>query len=102
MKIFDLKEEKALPYKDRKKNVLYKSKDFKVRVIDLPPGGKMPQCSMEDHVIFHIIQGTVNITVNKETERVTGGQVLVSEPAKLSMRTEDGVRIMGIQVKKYE
>lgn len=100
MEVFDLKEKEVLSKKDRKGEILHKSEEFKMRVIVLPPGGKMPECEMEDHVIFYIKQGTVNITVNKETERLTSGQVLVTEPAELSMTTEAGVRIMGIQVIK--
>ena len=46
MKVFDLNEIAALPYEQRDKNVFYQTKEFKTRIIELPPGGEMPICEM--------------------------------------------------------
>ncbi len=42
MKVFDLNEMTAAPYEQRGKNVFYQAKEFKTRIIELPPDGKMP------------------------------------------------------------
>jgi len=99
MKVFDIKKIKTFPYERREKNVFYKTPQFKMRMIELPPGGKMPECRMESHVIFYVTDGSADITVNGETETAFTGQVLIAEPAVLSMNTANGVKIMGIQVK---
>ncbi|MGM0568507.1 MAG: hypothetical protein ACQESB_04745 [Elusimicrobiota bacterium] len=99
MKVFDIKEMKTLPYENREKNVFYNTHQFKMRVIELPAGGKMPECRMESYVIFYVADGSVDIVVNGRTSTVFSGQVLVTGPAVLSMNTANGVKIMGIQVK---
>ena len=60
----------------------------------------MPTCKMGSYVIFYVIEGTVDVTVNQEKATINEGQCLISEPANLSMRTTDGVKIMGIQITK--
>lgn len=100
MKVFDLKTMESYPYKERDKNVFYKAKEFKARIIELPPGGEMPICEMTSYVIFHVVSGAAEVSVNGEIAKLEKGQCLISEPATLSMRTNDGVKIMGIQVVK--
>jgi len=100
MKVFDLSEMKAFPYEQRERNVLYQSKEFKTRIVDLPPGGEMPTCEMASHVIFYVLNGEVRLSVNSETVEIKEKQCLITEPATLSMTTEKGVRLMGIQVIK--
>ena len=100
MKVFDLNEMAALPYKQRETNVFYQTKEFKTRIIELPPGGQMPICEMASHVIFYVLRGEVRVTVNSETVKLKEKQCLITEPATLSMTTENGVRLMGIQVLK--
>jgi len=102
MKIFDFNTIKALPYEERHKNVLYKSEDFKIRVIDLPEQGSMPECNMETHVVFVLMQGQVDITVNGQVHSLSEKQSLASEPAVFSMKTNTGAKVMGIQIKKTE
>jgi len=100
MKVFDLKAMVAYPYEERDKNVFYKAKEFKARIIELPPGGEIPDCEMASYVIFYVIQGSAEVKVNQENVNIKEGQCLITEPATLSMRTNDGVKIMGIQVVK--
>lgn len=66
MQVFDLKTMKSYPYEDRHKNVFYKAKEFKTRIIELPPGGEIPICEMVSYVIFYVIKGTVEVRVNQE------------------------------------
>ncbi|MEA3453548.1 MAG: hypothetical protein U9R12_01310 [Candidatus Caldatribacteriota bacterium] len=66
MQVFNLKTMKSYPYEDRHKNVFYKAKEFKTRIIKLPPGGEIPTCEMVSYVIFYVIKGTVEIKVNRE------------------------------------
>ena len=64
MKIFELDEMKVFSYEQREKNVFYQAKEFKTRIIALPPGGQMPTCEMESHVIFFVLDGEATVTVN--------------------------------------
>ena len=100
MKIFDLIKMEAFPSEEKEKNVFYQTKEFKTRIIELPPQGEIPNCEMSSYVIFYVITGTVQVTVNSEKQNLKAGQCLITEPATLSMRTEDGVKIMGIQIEK--
>ncbi len=100
MKVFDLDKMSALPYEHREKNVFYQAKEFKTRIVELPPGGEMPICEMASHVIFYVLNGEARVTVNSETVDLKEKQCLITEPATLSMKTETGVRLMGIQVTK--
>ena len=90
----------SYPYEERDRNVFYKAKEFKVRIIELPPGGEMPICEMASHVIFNVIKGAAEVTVNREKVTIAEGQCLISAPATMSMKTEDGVKIMGIQIER--
>lgn len=100
MKIFDLNSMRSYPYEERQKNVFYKAKEFKTRIIELPSGGEMPTCEMESYVIFSIITGAAEVSVNGEIANLKKGQCLITEPATLSMKTKDGVKIVGIQIEK--
>ncbi|MBU4350278.1 hypothetical protein KJ830_01570 [bacterium] len=100
MQLFNLKTMKSYPYKERDKNVFYKAKEFKTRIIELPPGGEMPTCEMLSYVIFYVIKGTAEAKVNQEKIILKEGQCLITEPAILSMKTQDGVKMMGIQIMK--
>ena len=96
--MFDLKKIKAYPYAKRDKNILYSQSNFKVRIIELPPNGEMPTCKMDSYVIFHIFKGEVDIDINQEKKKFSEGQCLITEPATLSMRTKNGVKILGVQI----
>jgi mannose-6-phosphate isomerase-like protein (cupin superfamily) len=100
MKVFDLRTMEAQPYAQRDKNVFYRVEGFKARIIELPPGGEMPLCEMASHVIFYVVKGSAEVTVNEKMETIEEGQCLITEPATLSMKTKNGVKIMGIQVER--
>jgi len=102
VQVFDLKAMVSYPHEKRDKNVFYKAKEFKARIIELPPGGEMPTCEMASHVIFNVIKGAAEVTVNREKVTIKERQCLITEPATLSLRTNDGVKIMGIQVVKND
>ena len=98
MRIFDLKAMTSHPYSEREKNVFYQAPQFKARNIELPAKGRMPTCAMASHVLFYVVQGEAEVQVNQEVATIKEGQCLVSEPATLSMKTEAGVKILGIQI----
>ncbi|VAX18438.1 hypothetical protein MNBD_IGNAVI01-2640 [hydrothermal vent metagenome] len=98
MEILDFTKTTGFPYKERHKNVLYKTDDFKIRIIDLPKNGTMPECDMITHVVFVVMQGQVDITVNGKEYKLSEKQSLVSEPGIFSMRTLQGTKLMGIQI----
>ena len=100
MQVFDLKAMVSYPYGERDKNVFYKAKEFKTRIIELPPGGEMPICEMASYVIFFVVNGAAEVRVNQEIVNIKEGQCMIAEPATLSMKTENGVRIMGTQIEK--
>ena len=100
MQIIDLKKMTSNPYEEREKNIFYNVEEFKARIIKLPIDGTMPTCKMDSYVIFYVIEGTVDVTVNQEKTTIKEGECLISEPAKLSMRTTEGAKIMGIQITK--
>jgi len=100
MKVFDLAEMTAHPYEEREKNVFYQAREFKTRIIELPPGGQMPTCEMPSYVIFCILDGKVKVTVNSESAALKEKQCLIMEPATVSMKTKGGARLIGIQIAK--
>jgi quercetin dioxygenase-like cupin family protein len=75
-------------------------KGLKARIIELPPDGEMPTCEMLSHVIFYVIKGTAEAKVNQEKIILKEGQCLITEPAILSIKTQEGVKMMGIQIMK--
>ncbi len=98
MQVFDISAMAAHSYSEREKNVLYQTPRFKVRIIELPAGGSMPDCEMASHVLFYVVRGETKVQVNQQTATINEGQCLISEPATLSMKTEAGVKILGIQI----
>ncbi len=100
MKMFNFGDMSALPYEQREKNVFYHTEEFKTRIIELPPDGQMPTCEMASHVIFYVLSGEARVTVNSESVALKEKQCLITEPATVSMKTQNGVRLMGIQIAK--
>ena len=98
MQVFNLAEMKSFPYEERDKNVFFRAGGFKMRIIELPPGGRMPSCEMAAHVIFNVVAGSAEVQVNQEKTTIREGQCLVAAPATIAMKTEAGVKIMGIQI----
>ncbi len=85
---------------EKNKNVFYKAKEFKARFIKLPADGEMPTCEMASYVMFYVLKGEAEVNVNLEKVFIKKGQCLITEPATLSMKTESGVSLMGIQILK--
>ena len=100
MKVFNLRTIKSYPYEKRDKNVFYKAKEFKARIIELPAGGIMPTCKMVSHVLFFVIKGEAEVKVNRTKSKIKEANILITEPAILSMKTNKGVKIVGIQIAK--
>lgn len=100
MKIFDLNKIQSFPYEQRDKNVFYLTEEFKTRIINLATGEEIPECEMASYVIYLVLQGEAIVTVNSEESVIDTGKCLISEPAVLSLKTKNGVRIMGIQINK--
>ena len=101
MKIFDLNKIQSFSYEQRDKNVFYLTKEFKARIINLQAGEEIPECKMTSYVIFLVLQGEAIVAVNSEESVIDAGKCLISEPvALLSLKTKNGVRIMGIQINK--
>ena len=98
MKVFDITDMEAYGYDQRSKNVFHETPEFKMRVIDLAPGGSIPLCEMASHVVFVCIEGEALVTVNGDEVSLTPGNGLVTEPATVSMRSHVGAKLLGIQI----
>lgn len=100
MHIFDLYEIKSFPYEQRDKNVFYMTDEFKTRIINLAAGEEIPECEMTSYVIFYVMEGEAIVSVNHKESVIDTGKCLVTEPAVLSLKTDRGVKILGIQISK--
>jgi len=98
MRIFDIQKIKVYPYEKREKNVLFACKDFKARIIQLLPGKEIPYCDMPSWVLFLCLRGEARVEINSKAKTIRKGQLLISEPGRFSMKTEKGVRLVGIQI----
>ena len=99
MQIFDLMNLETEAYEKREKNVFFKNELFKTRIIDLKAGESIPECLMDCFVIFHVVKGEVLLRKNEQKAILKENQVFITEPALLSMQTDSGARLMGIQIK---
>lgn len=102
MQIFDLMNLEAQGYENRQVNVFFQNELFKTRVIVLEAGGKIPECQMESYVMFYVVKGEVLLKKNDESCILKENQLLITEPALLSMETTFGARLMGVQIKTQE
>lgn len=100
MQIFNLDSLKTYPYSERDKNVFFKVDEFKTRIIKLLPGENIPECEMSSYVIFIVLEGNVEITVNTDKANLVKNQCLITEPSLISMKSRNGAKIIGIQVVK--
>ena len=98
MRVYDLSSMEPYPYEQREKNVFHQEREFKTRIVALAPGETMPECEMSSHVIFLVLKGAVTVRVNGEEAALREAQCLITEPATVSMLTDVGVRLLGIQV----
>lgn len=102
METFDLMNLEAEGYEKRNVNVFFENNLFKTRVIVLEPEQKIPECMMDSFVMFYVVKGEVLLRKNEESAVLKEGQVFITEPALLSMETNTGARLMGIQIKSHE
>ncbi|MBC8387640.1 MAG: hypothetical protein H8E13_06275 [Actinobacteria bacterium] len=100
MKIFDLYDIESFPYSSRDKNVFYYTDEFKTRIIELAKGDKIPECEMDSYVVFYVIKGEAVITVNTSTSTIDAGKCVITSPAIISLKSDSGARLLGIQIKK--
>ena len=96
--VFDLKGIPVFPFDEREKNVFFSGDGFKTRIIVLPAGGSMPECPMRTAVMFYVISGEVEVTVDGEVRHLGVGHCLIGEPGRYSMQTSVGARILGVQI----
>jgi mannose-6-phosphate isomerase-like protein (cupin superfamily) len=96
--VFDLKTLPVFPYEEREKNVFFSGAGFKTRIIILPPGGGMPVCQMHTAVIFYVVSGEIEVTIDGDQKKLDSGHCLIGEPGRYSMRTAAGARLLGIQI----
>ena len=100
MKIFNPKTLQTFPFSERQKNVFFQVDEFKMRIIELEKDQQLPECEMNSYVIFSLISGEVEVIVNNEKSLLNKGELLVSGPAKFSMKALRASRLVGIQVTK--
>ena len=98
MQVLDLHRMEAFSHDQREKNVFYQAPGFKARIIELEPGGGMPVCQMAHIVLFVVLRGQLTVTVDADSAVLTEGQCLVTDPATISMHSEEGARFVGIQI----
>lgn len=98
MKHFDIAGMEVFGYEQRNQNVFYETSEFKMRVIALAAGESMPECEMSSHVVFVCIDGDAEVDVGGENVAMSKGQCVVTEPATLTMKTNAGARLLGIQI----
>lgn len=98
MQVFDLSTMEAFSHEQRERNVFYQTPEFKARIIDLGPGGAMSECHMTHDVVFYVLRGQLTVTVDSDSAVLTDGQCLVTGPATISMHSENGARLMGLQI----
>lgn len=100
MRIFDTVMKEPKPDTGKRTVVLHQASNFKIRVIELSAGGNIPPCEMAYSVIFYVLSGSADITVDGDTASVEEGQGIVSVPATISMASKSGTRLLGIQIHK--
>jgi quercetin dioxygenase-like cupin family protein len=98
MEIFDLNDTLVHPFEERDRNVIFQHETFKVRLIQLKAGGHIPPCAMAMNVIFCVLHGKGIITVNEKANEVRLHSLIVAPPATISMMSDEGMRVLGIQI----
>lgn len=73
IQVFDLKAMLSYSYDKRDKNVFYKTKEFKTRIIELPQGGEILTCDMVSYVIFYVVKGSEEVKVNEKNITIREG-----------------------------
>lgn len=99
MKVFDVADMKVFGYEQRAMNVIEEKPEFKIRSIELAPGGCIPQCEMVSHVIFICLIGEATVTINGEDALLSPAKGVVSDPARVAIKSETGAKLLGIQIR---
>lgn len=102
MKIFDTKTLQAYPFSERQKNVFFQVEEFKIRIVEIESGQNLPDCQMNSYVVFSLVSGEVEVIVDNQKSLLKEGELLVSEPAKFSMKALKASRLVGIQIIKHQ
>lgn len=98
MVTYNLKELEPAEFSESPQKVFYEGNNFKTRIIQLSAGSEIPNCEMSDSVIFIVISGSLEVKVNNESSELSEGECLVTKPATVSMQSEEGAKVMGIQI----
>lgn len=98
MPVYDLETMQAEGYEKRDRNVFFEHEKFKTRVIELGAGEGMPDCQMESFVIFVVLEGSLVVYKNNEPTTLKRHHVFITEPALVSMQSETGAKLVGIQI----
>lgn len=98
MVTYNLKELEPAEFEDSPQKIFYEGDNFTTRIIKLSVGSEIPDCEMSASVIFVVISGRVKVKVNNESSELNEGECLVTESATLSMQSEEGAKVMGIQI----
>jgi quercetin dioxygenase-like cupin family protein len=99
MEVFDMNKMGALGYEQKTSKVFFERDSFKTRIIELKKGQIIPECKMDSYVIFYVIDGEVLIKKNGEKATIVKNNLMITEPAIVSMESEKGARLFGIQIK---
>ena len=84
---------------EKEKNVLAQTEKFKLRNIELEAGEQIPECNMENWVIFYVREGKGEIFINGEPTNVAKQDLVFTKPAKVSTKAKTKMKILGIIVK---
>ena len=95
MKIINLEE---IDPGSKPAEVFYEGNNFNSRLISLKKGEEIPPCDMDSNLIFTIIEGEVEISVNEQKNILSQNQVLIADPGLFSMEALKDSKIMGIQI----
>ncbi|OIO73707.1 MAG: hypothetical protein AUJ85_07300 [Elusimicrobia bacterium CG1_02_37_114] len=95
---------KLIKYSDDKpqKEIFYDSGGLKAQVVCLKAGQIIPPCKMTNDVLFYIIEGNGEITVDNKKEALFAGvSVIVSKEAESrSISAKIDMVILGVQARK--
>jgi len=100
MKRFDIGTMPAYGRGEKSRNVLYETPEFKMRIIALGRGERIPECEMSSYVVFICVEGEADIRAGEDRITLSAGQAVVSEPSTLSMESASGARLLGVQIMK--
>lgn len=100
MVTYNLKKLEPAEFENNPPKVFYEGNNFTTRIIKLSAGSEIPDCEMGTSVIFVVILGSVKVKVNNESSKLNEGECLVTEPATVSMQSEEGAKVMGIQIEQ--